>query len=369
MSTPTYETIIVGGGPIGSILATLLARQGIAVAIIEKQKHPRWKPCGEGLSTEGIELLKTHHLCRPLHHLFSNITDIGFNILEKNIATHVSNTPIAVTFDRAQFDHLLLKHAQDAGVDVYESETVKDIDFKKRTQVRTARDNYTANIVIGADGAYSVVGKRIYRPWKENEIGLAEVARYALSATPKTVDSMVMEYYFINGGMGWIFPRKKDGQIILNVGVVPKENNKIREIFTNFIKLIESAKIIKLMGREIDCKIWRHPIPCQGPCRGTHTPSTLLIGDAGGFVHPLTGGGLKYGTLSAIYATETIKNLLNNESDSLEPYEQKWQSTITPIFDKALDLRKKLYFMTPSQLLEKIKKYPELRDLLIQSFI
>lgn len=364
-----YDVIVVGGGPIGSIAGAILAKKGVNVAIIEKQKHPRWKPCGEGLSKEGTELLKQHKLYSSVQHLLKDITGISFNILRNNITFHESTTPIAYTLDRTEFDYALISHAENMGAEVYESETVKSIVTAEKVYVETQQHTYYSKILIGADGAYSIVGKNVYRKWAKNELGLSEVARYQLSDIPKTVKANTMEYYFIEGGMGWIFPRMEEDYVILNIGLVANENSKIRQVFNQFITMIESSKKIKLTGHELDGKIWRHLIPANGPCRGTYTNATVLVGDAGGFVHPLTGGGLKYGTLSAIYAAETIMKFLDNEIDSLKAYEEKWQKNITPIFDKALEVREKLYFMNPLQLLEKIKTHPKLKEQLIQSFI
>lgn len=364
-----HEVVIVGGGPIGSIVGILLARTGVDVLIIEKQKHPRWKPCGEGLSEEGVEILKRCDLYSLVQNLFKDINGISFSILDTKVVVHEYDVPIAYTFDRTKFDYALILHAQDMGVEVHESESVKNVMTFEKVKVETQYNTYTSKVLIGADGVYSIVGKKIYRKWANNELGLSEVGRYKLTHVPKTIKTNVMEYYFIEDGIGWIFPRKEGKYLILNIGLVTNENSIIRNVFNQFIILIESIKNIKLKGHEIDGKIWRHLIPGKGPCRGTYSNSTLLVGDAGGFVNPLTGGGLKYGTLSAIYAAETIVAFLNNEVESLQLYMDKWQENIKPIFNEALDLREKLYFISPMQLLKKIQIYPEMKEKLFRSFI
>ena len=364
-----HEVIIAGGGPMGCMVGILLAKKDVDVLIIEKQKHPRWKPCGEGLSREGVDILKLHDLYLPVKNLFKDITSISFNILDTNIAFHKCDVPLAYTFDRSKFDNALISHAQDLGVEVHELESVKDITIFEKVQVETQKDIYYSKVLIGADGVNSIVGKKVYRKWKKNEIGLSEVARYKLTCHPKTVKENTMEYYFIEDGIGWVFPRKEDDYLILNIGCVTSDDNKIKHVFNRFITMIESLKNLNLRYHEIDGKIWRHPIPGKGPCRGTCTSSTLLVGDAGGFVNPLTGGGLKYGTLSAIYAAETIIKFLNNEIKSLKPYEEKWQKDIRSVFYNSFKVREKLYFKSPSQLIKKIQKHPELKDKLFQSFV
>jgi len=364
-----HDVIIVGGGPIGSIAGILLARKNVDVLIIEKQKHPRWKPCGEGLSREGMEFLKQHDLYLPVKKIFREIKGISFNILTTNIAFHEYDAPIAYTLDRAKFDHSLISYAQDIGVEVHESETVKNITTLEKVQVETQHSSYNSKVLIGADGVFSIVGKKLYRKWENNEIGSAKVARYRIRYPSPTIKANAMEYYFIEGGYGWIFPRIEDKYLVLNIGIAAGDSSKIRHLFNWFTTTLESMKDIKLRGHEIDGKIWKHPIPAGGPCRGLHTNSTLLVGDAGGFVNPLTGGGLKYGTLSAIYAAETIIKFLNNEVESLELYKDKWQNNIKPVFDKAFRIRDKIYFISPIQLLAELQKHPEIGEQLLQSFI
>lgn len=362
------DVIIIGGGPIGSIVGVLLARKGIDVLIIEKQKHPRWKPCGEGLSREGVEILKKNNLYSPVKNLFKNVNGISFSILDTCIAFREYDTPIAYTLDRAKFDQALFLYAKEMGAKVREIERVKNIITLEKVQVKTQHNIYKSDVVVGADGVNSIVGKKLYRNWASNEIGFTRVARYRLGNPPQTIKSDIMEYYFIEDGYAWIFPRREKKYLVLNIGVATIDSNKIQRLFDQFIATVESTKGIKLRGHEIDGKLWGHLLPKEGPCRGTYTNSTLLVGDAGGFVNPLTGGGLKYGTLSAIYAAETIIKFLNNEIESLETYKDKWQKSIKSIFDNSLELRKKLYFIGPSELLKKIQRYPRLKEQLLQSF-
>ena len=197
-----YEVIIVGGGPIGSITGILLARKGVDTLIIEKQKHPRWKPCGEGLSRESVEIFKQYDLYSPVQNLFVDINSISFNILNTNIAFHEYDTPIAYTLDRTKFDHALISYAKNMGAEIHELERVKNIATFERMQVETQHNTYNPDVVVGADGAYSIVGKKLYRKWKNNEIGCAEVARYKLTHQPKTIKVNAMEYYFVENGFG-----------------------------------------------------------------------------------------------------------------------------------------------------------------------
>ena len=55
---PSSDVTIVGGGPAGSALAVELGRRGAKVVLYEKARHPRLKPCGEGLLPHGVAALR-----------------------------------------------------------------------------------------------------------------------------------------------------------------------------------------------------------------------------------------------------------------------------------------------------------------------
>jgi len=368
-----HDVIIVGGGPIGSIVGSLIARNGFKVLIIEKQAHPRWKPCGEGISIGGIQLFKQFDLYKPVQNILWEITGVSINIIHENVAIQRYDKPVAYTLNRENFDHALFKYAQEVGAETHETEKVIDLAILNgsKISVKTTQKEYRSQILVGADGIYSLVGRKLFRTWEKDEVVPCQVARYRIPNKHHVFHPATMEYYFVKGGYGWVFPRVENERLILNIGMgkIGETKSSLNSLFNNFIDSIENEKKVKLKGKEIDGKIWRHLAPTQGPSRGTYSDRCLLVGDAGGFVNPLTGGGLRYGALSAIYAAETIIKFLNNEIESLELYEDKWQRNISPVFDKSLEVREKLYFMSPLQLLKKIQKHPELTEQLFQSFI
>jgi len=365
--------IIVGGGPMGSIAGSLIARDGFKVLIIEKQRHPRWKPCGEGISIRGIQLLKQFNLYKPIQNILWGIIGVSINILHENVAIKRYDKPVSYTLNRATFDHALFKYAQEMGAETHETEKVIDLTIlnKSKISVKTTQKEYKSQIIIGADGMYSLVGRKFFRQWKKDEVAPCQVARYKVSKKHHVFHPATMEYHLIKGGYGWIFPRVENEYMILNIGIgkISEIKGSLNALFDNFIESLENEKKVKLKGKEIDGKVWTHLLPTRGPSRGTYSNRCLLVGDAGGFVNPLTGAGLHYGMLSAIYAAETTIQFLANKTDSIAIYEDKWSEDIKPIFNKTFEVREKLYFISPMQLLKKIQKHPELKEKLFQSFI
>ena len=368
-----YDVIVVGGGPLGSITSALIARDDHKVLLLEKQKHPRWKPCGEGISEGGMQLLKQNDLFEPIQNLLWGITTVSINILQENIITKKYDNPVAYTLDRGDFDHALFKNTQKRGTETHENEKVTDIKIINKDEiiVKTTKEKYKSKLIIGADGINSIVRKKLFKPWRKNEISPCQVARYKISDKKADFNKRAMEYYFIDGGYGWVFPKIKDDHLILNVGIgtINEIKNDLNTIFKNFIELLEHEKKVKLQGREIDGEILRHPLPTQGPCKGTYSNSCMLVGDAGGFVNPLTGAGLHYGALSAIHAAEIAIQYLNGEIDNLSTYENKWHSDLKHIFDNAMKTRDVLYNSDPIHLFQHIQSNPLVKKKLFSSFL
>jgi geranylgeranyl reductase family protein len=366
-----YDVIIVGGGPHGCISGSILAKKGFDVLNIEKKNHPKWKPCGEAISTNGINILKKNNLFKPIKNNLCRINSISINILDNQIIKNNYSDTVAYTLDRSRFDFDLFKYSQSMGVKTHENEHVISIkNNKKFFQIKSLKNEYRGSSVIGADGVFSIVGKKLFRPWYNQEIIPCRVSRYKIPKKQYS-SSLTMEFYFIKGGYCWIFPKIYENSIILNIGIGKfyTMNSSIDKFFINFLRKIEKIKNIKLIGSEINRKIYGFSIPINGACRGTYKSKCLLIGDAGGFVNPLTGGGLRYGAVSAIEAAKTIELYKENKIDTFEYYKNKWENSIGKIFREAKLIRDNLYHSEPLHIIQDIKNGLDFRKKYFKYFL
>src|SRR5438034_8163551 len=127
----TTQVLVVGGGPAGSTTATLLAREGFDVTLIEKEVFPRYH-IGESLLPSCLEILDLIGAREKVEAYGFQRKDGGF--FEWGRDSWVLNFeklhhPYSFQVVRSEFDHLLLEHAKSQGVQVFEGIEVQSLSF------------------------------------------------------------------------------------------------------------------------------------------------------------------------------------------------------------------------------------------------
>src|ERR671918_1776755 len=132
-----YDVIVIGGGPAGSTIASILSREGRTVVLFEKEIFPRHH-IGESLMTDTyftfqrmglLEKLRQSPFVRKYSVQFANSQgkeSRPFYFFEAN--HHESSVTWQVT--RAEFDLMLIEHAADQGADVYQETPIKRVLFE-----------------------------------------------------------------------------------------------------------------------------------------------------------------------------------------------------------------------------------------------
>jgi FAD binding domain-containing protein len=166
-----YDIAIVGAGPAGSIAAYVAARRGFSVALIDRQTFPRDKACGDGIGPGAVRVVRR----LGLEEVFDGYLAVGtITILGPNGSKSDSEVPAidgepatGFVIPRLQFDERLFQKAVKAGAEDLSGNrflgmTLRDTDrlVELRSSAGTQR-TIAARLVLGADGAYSLVRRSL----------------------------------------------------------------------------------------------------------------------------------------------------------------------------------------------------------------
>lgn len=324
------DVIVVGAGPAGSTAATYLARSGLDVLLLEKSTFPREKVCGDGLTPRGVKQLidlgiDTSEQAGWLHNRGLRVVT-AHHQLELDWPELTEFPPYGVVRPRKDFDELLARNAERAGVRLFESTTITGAITADRTGrvvgVTGRRGperepvSYRAPLVLGCDGVSARVAlskgieKRDDRP-----MGVAVRRYYTSSRSKDDYLESHLELWdrtdpanpVLLPGYGWIFGMG-DGTANVGLGILSTSkafgSTDYRALLRAWLVglpedwgLTEDNAIGKVGGAALPMGFNRTPHYANG---------LLLVGDAGGTVNPFNGEGIGYAMESAKLAAQCV---------------------------------------------------------------
>lgn len=307
-----FEVLVVGGGPAGSMAANLLAKEGIATCIVERNLEFK-KPCGGGVPSAGLKDLDI------LDEIKQKLT---FNVVRRVKIIPPFSEPIEVKlnngeiliFDRYEFDTFLRKLAFNNGVQIIEGELINLEEGKtiKATIKTKGGDLFKINskYIVAADGINSKVCSLV--DIKKPEFFWTVSFQISLDNYNNDYNKDTCEFWFGSSHASffysWVFP----GKNYLSIGTGAKKVNMLKLFIENFIKKRFSSflDISKVKLRAFKIPRWTK--------RNFYRKNIILCGDALGTVMPVSFEGIYYAMKSGQFASEAIKQ------NNLALYEKLW---------------------------------------------
>jgi geranylgeranyl reductase family protein len=325
-----YDAIVVGMGPAGASTAYDLGRMGLSVLAFDKQVHPRYKVCGGGLSAR-IERILPDDFQTVVE---GSVCRVQFTYGGEDSFLMEFPQPVAYMVMRPRFDQWLVDKARQVGVEIREDESVITVqELEEGIEVTTGQGRYRGRIVIGADGAMSVVAQQCFPGRRLRAIPAVESEYHG--ETPHILQqtrTALISLRAAKKGYGWVFP--KETGLSLGVGEFVKGTGP-KKSFADFI-----GQEAFLAGLSIPCPSG-HPLPIAN--RQMHRNGhrwtgslvrqrALLVGDAGHLVDPLLGEGIYYAIRSGQLAAASVADALRNSFCRLEGYERTVAAEFGPEF-------------------------------------
>ena len=332
-----HDVIVVGMGPGGATVATHLARAGFSVLGLEGKTHPRYKVCGGGLSARIDRLLDPGY--RAV--VEDTIHRVRFQFAGVEAFEIASPDPIAYMVMRARFDEFLARKAREAGAQVCENERVLAVsEDAGGVEVETERGRYRAHILVGADGANSLVARSLF-PGRCRRLWGAVEGEIAVEPIPPGLGTgaIALDIGVVPGGYAWVFP--KAGR--LSVGIAEFHGSG-RNPKRSYERFVQGEPVLAGIG--VPCGMG-HPIPLYGGAEGERMPLTtnraLLVGDAAHLVDPVLGEGIYYAVLSGTMAAACIADRLRGVTPDLLAYDTRVADELYPEFRVAARMAWTLY--------------------------
>lgn len=297
----TYEVVVIGAGPAGSTCARMLARAGIPVLLMDRDRFPRDKPCAGWLTPAVFETLGIDPQLYRKERLLQEIREFRTGIMYGNEVVTDYGRPVSYAIRRGEFDHFLLLHS---GARSALGESVTSLE--RVTDGWLVNGDIKARMVIGAGGHNCPVARALGAVPGRERAFVAMVAEFEMgdgpiADSPLAEGEVALTFTRDLQGYGWLLRKGR----FLNVGLGSLNGGDLHGQVLNFCAYLRRRGDLR---QDVSRRLQGHaylPYRNRGG-RSIVGERALLIGDAAGVSFPESGEGILPSLESALLAAQTV---------------------------------------------------------------
>lgn len=335
------DVLVVGAGPAGCTAARAAAEGGARVLVVEKRPVIGLPvQCAEYVPVQIIDYAPVPERCivQRVRRLHTHLPD-GETV----------ETPAAgYVLDRASFDKALAVGARRVGAEIWTGARVTEqVDGGALVRQGGGDVEVACRIIVGADGPRSTVGRWI---GQENEAFIDALQVEAVLPESREATQVYFDPVY-RGGYGWLFPKGETANV--GVGVSRALGGDPQQALDHLLDRlgIGSGDIVGRTGGSV---------PSGGPVDSVREGEILLVGDAAGHTHAVTGAGIFSAVVGGTLAGEAIGRAIETDDlSALGEYEREWGAFLGGPLRHALSKRRYLdrrWSDDPGELSEVVRK-------------
>ena len=358
-----YDTIVIGGGPAGSTVATLVAEQGHRVLLLERTSTPQFK-IGESLIPATywtfkrlgmLEKLRASHFPQKYSVQFYSRTGKASNPFYF-FQTNPHDSAVTWQVLRSEFDQMLLDNAKEKDVEIRRGIGVREVLFEGDTatgvvtqNVDGTRETLNATVIVDSTGQRSLIGRQLSLNTTEPNLKMASLfTHYEGGHRDEGIDegATLILHTEEKDSWFWSIPLPYNRTSIGVVGELDYllQNRRDADSKLNFQKIFteELAKCAPLQQRLEGAN---QLFPIQSTKDFSYRASRIagnnwvLVGDAFGFLDPVYSTGLFLALKSGEMAADVIIEAFHKND-----FSEARLGSFGPAFVKGMEAFRKLVY-------------------------
>ena len=321
------DVLVIGGGPAGSTVSSLLSEKGWKVVLLEKDNHPRFH-IGEsllpmslpildrlgvrgkvekiGMIKRGAEFVSQYHNGSSATYYFKDARD--------------KNHPYAFQVRRAEFDHILLNNSKEKGTKVLEGTRVTSVDLNANGMCLITAENgdgksmeWGARYVVDATGRDSFLAKKLSTRRNNCSHNTSAIYSHFEDVERRQGDDEGnISIYWFDKGWFWMIPLS-DGTMSVGAVCQPEYLQNCKKDLDQFLRDTIS------LSPDVSRRMQNARMTITTKATGNYSyysdlmvgKNYILIGDAFAFIDPIFSSGVHLALTSATHAIGVIEATLN----------------------------------------------------------